>query len=138
MNRIRQLFSFVVLLSFLSSVLGVQVYKHYCGGFLAEVSLYFQSNPCADESGEESCSKGKKESCCDDEFQYLQLDVDLHKTNIERLNFDQLAFKSIHPLVSNLFFKVEFNNEEKIEFEEPPERNLAPLYRLFHRYTLYG
>lgn len=138
MKKLKYIFSFILLLSFLSSVLGVQVYKHYCGDFLAEVSLYFQSNPCADEGGEEACSKGKKESCCDDEFQYLQLDVDLQKTNIQRPNFDQLALKSIHPLVSKLIVDTPLNEDEALVFEHPPERNQLPLYRLFNRYTLYG
>lgn len=138
MKKLSRIFSFIILLSFLSAVLGVQVYKHYCGDFLAEVSLYFQSNPCADEGGEEACSKGKVDSCCDDEFQYLQLDVDLQKTNIQRLDFDELASNSILPLVSKLIVHLESKEHENVEFEEPPELNQAPLYRLFNRYTLYG
>ena len=77
MKRIHHFISFVLLLSFLSSSIGVSVYKHYCGDFLAAVSLYVESNPCADENGGDICSSNKATSCCDDETDYYQLDTDL-------------------------------------------------------------
>jgi len=134
---LKQLFSLILITSFLSSVLGVQVYKHYCGDFLADVSLYIQSNPCADERGVDKCTKGEMKSCCDDEFQYIQLDINLQKTDIKRPSFNHIAFIQILTYIIETKL-INLSNQFEPKLIEPPEKKVTPLYKLLHRYTFYG
>ncbi len=137
MKLLKGILSIGLLTAFLSSVLGVQVYKHYCGSFLAEVSVFIQSNPCADENGEESCSKMAESSCCDDEVQLMQLDVDFQKTNSQRIQFNQLAFIPL-TFISNSF-KEELHEDFLIlNFEDPPDIKELPLFKLYKHFKLYG
>lgn len=134
---LKRFFSFLLILSFLGSVLGVQVYKHYCGDFLVGVSLYIQSNPCADESGEDKCSRGEMKSCCEDEFQYIQLDINLQKPDIKNPSFHHLALiqRPIPTAAAELIF---LSRQLAPKLVEPPEEKVIPLYKLLRRYTFYG
>jgi len=126
----------VLLLGFLSSTTGINVYKHYCGDFLAEISFFVKSNPCADENGEESCSADKGMDCCEDESEFYQLDTQLIKqTNTyEDLVLTPIQVQLVHPAVT-------IPKEEKIEislYEPPPLKYDNLLYNQFQQLVFYG
>ncbi len=112
------------------------MFKHYCGDYLAEVSVYVQSNPCADEGGEDVCSKGKKKSCCDDETEFYQLKIDL----IKHSQKDQL---SNFLMVEEVLLSDQQTAYKQLKFEaflqaRPPPLNKIPLYKKLKRLVYYG
>ncbi|MBL4623776.1 MAG: hypothetical protein JKY42_01335 [Flavobacteriales bacterium] len=67
----RKISAILVLVVFLTPILGFSVHKHYCGNYLKEVSIFVDS----DESN--CCGEEEKEmGCCSDEELVYQLDVD--------------------------------------------------------------
>lgn len=133
---LKSLFTLSLLTAFLASTLGIQVYKHYCGDYLAEISVYVQSNPCADEGGEDACSKGKTKSCCDDETEYYQLKIDLIKASQK----DQLSkfIPSESLLLSDYLYAKEQSKELLVQNVRPPPENKIPLYKELQRLLYYG
>ena len=136
MKVLKPLFTFTLLLAFLGSTLGIQVYKHYCGDFLEEVSLYIPSNPCADEGGEDACSKGKKTSCCDDETEYYQLEVDLIKNSNNQKDFKLFPIKEYS--IINKLIEVEGEKEIVTLLSKPPPLSPIPIYKNLQRLVYYG
>lgn len=69
--------------------MGIQVYKHYCGEYLAAISVFHKSS-CGDTSNEaESCAMQSEKSCCEDEMHFVQLDTDLAFQAVQTLNIIQ-------------------------------------------------
>lgn len=136
MKVLKSVITVIVLLAFVGSTSGVQVYKHYCGDFLEAISVYIEANPCEGEGGEAMCSQGKTTSCCDDETEFYQLEVDFikHSSN-------QQEFKIFPTLLS-------LNNEELIDFSEkkvhlillakPPPVKPVPIYKQLSQFIFYG
>jgi len=130
------LLSVFLVVCFLSSAVGISVYKHYCGDFLAEISLYVQSNPCADEGGEDACNKGKEMDCCDDETEFYRLQLDSVKPTIVDLKIQFVPKKYLvlfTPQPTQLVDQVQTGFSLK---EKPTEK--IPIYKRLHRFTLYG
>lgn len=122
--------------SFLSSTLGVNVYKHYCGDLLEGISVFIQSNPCTDEGGEEACSAGKETDCCEDETEYYQLDIELVTQQVQ-----QLSSKKSVAFIQLLYCCSCFESDYQIsnEFgEEPPRQIRSNLYQKYERLIFYG
>ncbi|MBL4709324.1 MAG: hypothetical protein JKY48_12885 [Flavobacteriales bacterium] len=123
----------LLILVLVGTTSGISIYKHYCGDFLEEISIFIQSNSCADESGEDTCSAGKEMSCCDIETEYYQLEIDLVKTTPR-----QISFEITHQII---LFRLD---QESIIVKEPS--NLedlhiiegVPIYKKLKRLTLYG
>ena len=137
MNFLKQIISFSLAFIFFLSVSGINVYKHYCGNLLEEISVYIQSNPCADEGGEDACSKGKASSCCDDDVEFYQLDITLHSSTSKDIKFQKIQS------VIKLFAKVPFKNIQDVEGNirkerAPPNLSFPPIYKRLSRYTFYG
>jgi hypothetical protein len=122
--------------SFLSSTLGVNVYKHYCGDLLEGISVFIQSNPCADEGGEEACTAGKETDCCEDETEYYQLDIELVTQQVQQLSSKQfLAFTQLLYLYSPFGS----NSPTSSEFgDEPPPQIRKDLYQKYEQLIFYG
>ena len=121
---------------FLSSTTGINVYKHYCGEFLAEVSFFVKSNPCADESGEDTCSASKEMDCCEDETEFYQLDTQLIKQSnaYEGLELGPIQVQLIQSTLTVLE-----ESETLISlYEPPPPRYNNPLYQQFQQLIFYG
>ena len=136
MKALKSLFTFLLLFSFLSSTLGIQVHKHYCGDFLAAISVYFQSNPCADESGEDACSKEKKMACCNDETEFYQLDVDL----IKQAQQQKLSLQTPSIVLESpeIIEEAVERNRVELYLSRPPPWLKIPLFKKFQRLTYYG
>ena len=136
MNRIKSFISVSLIIAFIGSIVGIQVYKHYCGNLLEDVSIYFQSNPCQDEGGEDACSKGKADSCCDDETEFYQLKIDLikHTENNKIQNYFVLA----QPIFGDPSLIIERNSEVKLFQARPPPDKKVPIYKRLLRFTYYG
>lgn len=133
---LRKIFALVFLLTFLSSTAGIQVYKHYCGDYLAAISLFHESS-CGDQEEEESCKMQSEKSCCEDEFQFLQIDTDLLSQSTQKLSQEKqllIAVLAVH------VFKLEQLNDDLIvsNYEPPPERQKIPIYKRLMRLTYYG
>lgn len=134
MKKLKSIFTVVLLLSFLSSTLGVQVYKHYCGTLLESVGFYMPPNSCEDEGGEMTCSVGKETSCCDDELEVHQLKSDFLKTPKQVLK--KLTPVLICVLCPELL-------EEKatakwVDYYVALHIPDIPIYKRLQRYTLYA
>lgn len=115
---------------------GIQVHKHYCGGYLAEMSLYLASNPCADEQGEATCHKKQKKKCCDDEVEFSQLDLDFlskHKNEIQRNSAALLATFSENFSISCK----QLESNAITQYRAPPEALKKKLFLLHQNWTYY-
>lgn len=132
----RNIFALALSLSFFISVSGVNVYKHYCGDFLEGISIYFQTNPCGDEGGEDACSKDKAAACCDDEIEYHQLDVDLVRAQKTWLDFS-LTFQLIDFGIAKELVLNTSNSINKAK-RAPPNIVKIPIYKKLNRYTFYA
>ena len=136
MKVLKTFLTFSLVLAFLGSTLGVQVYKHYCGDFLAEVSLYMQTASCAVEGGEEACSKDKSTSCCDDETEFYQLTIDLIKHQQVEQNFSYFPVSVI--LIAKHFIISDDKESLLVLLAKPPPIDGIPLYKKLQRLTYYG
>jgi len=128
--------SFLLLFVFLGTTSGVSVYKHYCGDFLAEISIFIQSNPCSDENGEDACTVNKEMECCDDETDFYQLEIDLVKTSLNKINFSLNHGFTLLGHINKLDTKDEI--AELSYLERPPPIYRIPIYKELQRFTLYG
>jgi hypothetical protein len=134
---LRSTIAISLLFAFLSSTVGIQLYKHYCGDYLAAVSLFHKSSCGEVESEEESCKMQKEKSCCEDEFHYLQLDTELANHIYQGLSFEQIAIAKT--LFNDTFDLSLFIEGLEIEIhKDPPERHKLPLYKRLNRLTYYG
>lgn len=134
---LKHIISLLLALILFVSVSGVNVYKHYCGDFIREISIYIQSNPCSDEGGEDVCSMGKKASCCDDEVEYHQLDITLQQGQIQKIEFD------INHQIVELFAQLPLTtkSESQLDFRierPPPDLVKIPLFKTLNQYLFYG
>ena len=121
---------------FLSSTTGINVYKHYCGDFLAEISFFVKSNPCADESGEDTCSAGKEMDCCEDESEFYQLDTQLIK---QTSTYEDLELRPIQVQLVHSVLTVPKQRDIEISLYEPPPLIYNnPLYQEFQQLIFYG
>ena len=136
MKKLQSILSLVLLLGFLSSTTGINVYKHYCGDFLAEISFFVKSNPCADENGEESCSASKETDFCEDESEFYQLDTQLIKESYGYQKIELTPFQL--ELVSELFIVAESASVETEIYVPPPLINKEPLYQKNQQLVFYG
>ena len=137
MSSLKKILSVSILVCFAISSIGIGVHKHYCAGYLADISIYLPSDPCGMEEGEMSCHK-KKKKCCEDEFQFIQLDQDLQKKELSNLQLEDV-FKEIEK--PRILTFIALNTKEEIDFskaKDPPDIHKEPLYQLFQRYTFYG
>ena len=136
MERLKSLISLLLLFGFLSSVTGINVYKHYCGDFLADISFFIKSNPCADENGEDSCSVGKDVSCCEDETEFYQLDTELFKqqSSTEKYEMQPVEVELRYVLAVTQ----ELEKKTHQELDPPPPKYQNPLYQQFQQLIFYG
>lgn len=137
MKILKHIISLSLALVLFVSVSGINVYKHYCGDFLEEVSVYIQSNPCADEGGEDVCSMGKETSCCDDEIEFHQLDITLQQNQVEKIEFN------VNQQIVELFTEIPSANELDLELRSeseraPPDLFKEPLFKTLNQYLFYG
>ncbi len=136
MKRVQALLSLLLLFGFLSSTMGINVYKHFCGDLLEDVSFFVKSNPCADEGGEDACNAGKEMDCCKDQTEFYQLDVQLIKQSNNQEDFSVAPIEI--ELISLSLSDLEVN-EQTFGFDElPPPKYNNPLYRQFQRLLFYG
>jgi hypothetical protein len=61
----KNIFILLLLLVYSSSVFGVVINKHFCGGELESVSILGKESCCADETGDEP------DDCCENESIYI-------------------------------------------------------------------
>lgn len=118
------------------STSGTGVFKHYCGGKLATVSLFLPYNPCNMEENHEGCNDEIPSDCCKDQQNYYKVDADfsaastdyqLKKFEIELgsfIQFEEFALKTV---------------QSTLEYERgPPLFKRPPVYLLYHRLLLYA
>ena len=86
MKTLKTILALVLVLNLSLSAVGIQVYKHYCGSYLADLSLFIPNNPCAEEEGEDACNINLEDDCCDDEAATYALDIDFTIQNALHLS----------------------------------------------------
>lgn len=136
MKLIRNIFSITLLLAFLSNTIGIQVYKHYCGDYLAAISLFHESS-CGDQEEEESCKMQSEKNCCEDDFQFFKVDTDLANQSTQKLSQEK---QFLNAVLAYHLFKLELSSDEFVVFnyEPPPEQHKVPIYKRLMRLTYYG
>jgi hypothetical protein len=117
------------------STSGVSVYKHYCGDFLASLSIYSPGHGCGDEDTAGCDETDAAMDCCEDETEFYKAELDLVKPVKEKLAFH--------------FFILPFEVIEKTELpklatyttelkDRGPPNLKVPLYISLSRLTYYG
>lgn len=141
MKLLKSIFSIFVLLAFLLSTIGIQLNKHYCGGLLAGINLYFPAPSCSDLGEGSSCSKESMEmSCCDDEVEFHQLDLELFHSTGKVEQFSKVSSFDFTPFQTDFSTLFEGNNDEGVHILErpPPELSSIPLFKKHHQFIFYG
>lgn len=138
MKILNRIFSLLLALAFFMATTGFSVYEHYCGDNLVETSLYSSNKTCNPEHSEDDCSSEQKKNCCSDEFQFVQLDIELKNPdwNRQSLNFASLPF--IH--FPNFLEKSAWS-EDQIYFPSNyllPKAKAEPIYILQQKLVFYG
>ena len=121
------LMAFVVLLSTMSFT----IKKHYCGGFLVDVSVFGDVEKCNMDSG---LSKSViMKNCCKDEIHYIEGQDKLQKENIPSLSFEQqklfVAFVFSYQSIC-----LDYKKEQSLYKDfSPPDlnRDIQVLYQTF-------
>lgn len=134
-KALKPFFTLLMLTAFLGSTMGVNVYKHYCGELLEGISLYIQTNPCAEEGGEDACSANNEDECCDDEFNFYQLDLDFIQSNSSKIKM-VLSKVAILRIEKIQFSPILESKKLKIEGIPPPMRKI-PIYKLNQKLVFY-
>ena len=119
----------------LVSTLSFTVKKHYCGHFLVDVTVFSKAKDCGMEVLHHAANQAievKKNSCCKDEFLFLQGQDELI-TYFDQINVPQQEL-TIFPFYNYQYFVFE-QKESHILSEEyaPPERvkDIFILYETF-------
>lgn len=95
-----------------------------------------KSNPCADESGEDTCSAGKEMDCCEDESEFYQLDTQLIK---QTSTYEDLELRPIQVQLVHSVLTVPKQRDIEISLYEPPPLIYNnPLYQEFQQLIFYG
>lgn len=77
--------SFILALLVLFSTFSFTVDKHYCGGFLVDVSFLGDVEVCADDVSLENILKIKR--CCKDELQQFEGQDELQNNKVKKITF---------------------------------------------------
>lgn len=110
-SEMRKALSISLLMLFITATIGVTVSKHFCGGKLADTSLFSAA----------SCGCGDKDmegNCCSNESEFFQMDEDYIITSADidfKLKFT-LAFLSAF---IDSFFIEEYNSSDYSNYKPP-------------------
>jgi len=134
-KQCRIILSALLLLSILFSTNGIAVYKHYCGDFLANLSLFTPGHGCGDEEAEGCDMDNAGMDCCEDETEFYQAELDLIKQEQSAFAFSFFTL-SIESAKDVSLFKT-FSGTINLTDRGPPDL-IRPLYIRFSRLTYYG
>lgn len=139
MKTLKRIFSTLLAISFLMATTGFSVYEHYCGDNLVDKSLYSSNTTCNPDHKEEDCSSTAEKDCCTDQFEYLQLDVELKNPEWNRklIDLGYLSFAKIPTFT----FRIEQAIPETLDpnFSEIPIINSSePIFILQQKLVYYG
>lgn len=137
MKFFSRIFSLFLAVAFLMATTGFSVYKHYCGDYLVDTSLYSSNQICTPDHSEKECTIQKKD-CCTDEFHFVQLDVDLKnpewKSQSPKLPAVLVSFYSNFLLKS--FLKIDQFSLGRVD--QIPIGKAEPIYILQQKLVYYG
>lgn len=103
--------SISLLMLFITATVGVTVSKHFCGGKLADTSL-FASATCG------SCDKDMAGNCCQDESEFFQMDEDFVITSTD-IDFDlKFTFSFLSTFIDS-FFTEKNNSSDYLNYKPP-------------------
>lgn len=124
--------------AFFMATTGFSIYEHYCGDNLVAKSLFSSDTSCSPSHSEDECTSKAKMDCCKDDFQFVQLDVELKNPewNNKSLKFMPLmAFLLPSYLLNNAW---ETDQKNFIPNENPPPPKAEPIYILQQQLVYYG
>lgn len=93
-EKFHRLFSVTMALLLLASTTAWTVEKHYCMGYLMDVSFYAEAEDCGmsmSTSSDDNSQISDQNSCCTDEIIIVEGQDDL-KISFEEISFDQQLF----------------------------------------------
>ena len=104
--------------SVLFSTFSFTVEKHFCGGFLMDVSYVGETSGCGMKM--DSKTAQKKKNCCKDEIHKVEGQDELQQTSIVKIDFKKQPFlKSYLYVFIDVYFKKKNNNTFYKDFSPP-------------------
>lgn len=125
--------SIFLILVYTFLTIGISVSKHFCGEYLAEITVFSSEKKTC------KCSlfakKGKKNNCCKDEVKVVKLETSQNLTKITSFDFLKVINATISSPLEFSFLKSIFSISLiswKIEsFFPPPKSSLYLLFCVF-------
>lgn len=127
--------SFILAFLVFFSTLSFTVEKHFCGGFLVDISYFGNSQGCAGE-GEEDCDNPEviaKKNCCKDEIQQIKGQDKLQKSSVEKITLQKVQFLLAFVTSYNNLFAISQKQIVPNQHYFPPEvvDDLQVLHEVF-------
>jgi hypothetical protein len=121
---------------FLGNAIGISIYKHYCGDLLEAVSIYVQANPCMDDG----CTMEADMGCCEDEYEFIQMEYQLHKVEKQHYQFELPIFSLLSPSEKKPALLFQQAGDLQAALHPPPEinRQILPAYISHQQLIFYG
>jgi|GEM_PF-1185944 len=137
MQLLKKTFALISLIAVLMTNTSISVNKHFCGTYLADISLFSDAS-C--EMAHGSCDderKSKKMDCCSDKTDTHFLDIDLKSESNQNLKFKLYELDRDYALiaVSKKVTQIDFQNNQE---RGPPLISEVPAYKKFQRLLYYG
>lgn len=128
----KRILSLIIMVLYLLPAFGMTVSTHYCGGKLADVSL-FGSKPkmnCACSSSNTHSRALVKSKCCEQFIYSLRLENQQLKQSTISFNVDPVILKEIAFHLISVQHQVFVTSKEVLSYvpDLPPGRYKAPIY----------
>lgn len=138
MKTLKRIFSFAMAIFFLMATTGFSVYEHYCGENLVDKSIYSSTTSCTPDHKEDDCSSTANKDCCTEQFQFLQLDVELKNPDWNRKSV-YLGFFTIPTSPAFNVHQEPIDDNYDFDYSEIPiDRKSEPFYILQQQLVYYG
>ncbi len=112
------------------STMSFSVEKHYCGGYLMDVSFTGEVSDCGMNMETETL---KKKSCCKDEVHHIEGQDELLTKSIEKIDFKNQLFITSYIVSYQALFETSEAKQEFYKYSKPPDikQDYQVLYQNF-------
>ena len=105
----------------LFSTFSFTVAKHYCGGFLVDVSYVGTTGSCNEDKKDDCGTVVKKKKCCKDEVSQIDGQDDLKKASSKKISFQQVKLFVAFYNSYSLLFDNDVNQPDFNHYYAPPD-----------------